>query len=181
MGWRDQKVHPAADVFPMMSDEELAELGEDIKEKGLLAPVVFWEDDDGNEFLLDGRNRLEAMDRAGVEFNLHADATYDCTDPVAYVISANIHRRHLTKQKRADLIVAAIKAGEKPRQLDEVSKGGRGRVNPVKAKAVEIAEKAANSAAGSLRSQRNPSNKSLLGSMPLGLTGCLCLEELAHV
>ena len=67
MGWRDQyKVHPAADVFPMMSDEELAELGEDIKEKGLLAPVVFWEDDDGNEFLLDGRNRLEAMDRAGV-------------------------------------------------------------------------------------------------------------------
>ena len=37
MGWRDKyKVHPAADVFPMMSDEELAELGEDIKKNGLI-------------------------------------------------------------------------------------------------------------------------------------------------
>ena len=31
-------------------------------------------------------------------------------DPAAYVISKNIHRRHLTKQKQADLIVAAIRA-----------------------------------------------------------------------
>jgi hypothetical protein len=33
--WRDTyKVHPAADVFPMMSDEKLAQLGEDIKAMG---------------------------------------------------------------------------------------------------------------------------------------------------
>jgi hypothetical protein len=39
MTWRDQyKVHPAADVFPMMSDQELAELGEDIGANGLHNP-----------------------------------------------------------------------------------------------------------------------------------------------
>ena len=37
MTWRDKyKVHPAADVFPMMSDEELEALGQDILENGLL-------------------------------------------------------------------------------------------------------------------------------------------------
>ena len=40
MSWRDQyKVHPAADVFPMMSDEELEALGDDIKKNGLRQPI----------------------------------------------------------------------------------------------------------------------------------------------
>ena len=35
MGWRDVlPVHPAADLFPMMSRDELLALGEDIKEGG---------------------------------------------------------------------------------------------------------------------------------------------------
>ena len=56
-----------------------------------------------------------------------ADATNIPTraDPVAHIISLNIHRRHLTKQQQADLIVAAIKAGEKPPQLEEVSEKAR--------------------------------------------------------
>jgi hypothetical protein len=62
-------------------------------------------------------------------------------DPVAHIIGLNIHRRHLSKQQQADLIVAAIKAGEKPRNDCEVSKGGRGKVNETKAKAVAEAKK----------------------------------------
>ena len=105
MGWRDKyKVHPAADVFPMMSDEELAKLGEDIAKHGIREHIRFLGDQ-----LLDGRNRLEAAERVG--FKVHA-GYFDhlpAVDPVAYVISANIHRRHLTKAQQADLMVAAYK------------------------------------------------------------------------
>lgn len=41
--WRDiYPVHPAADVFPMMTEEELRDLGKDIKKNGLRQPVVLW-------------------------------------------------------------------------------------------------------------------------------------------
>jgi hypothetical protein len=65
--WRDTiKVHPDADLFPMMSDGELEALGENIKENGLLYPLLVGHDENGNPCLLDGRNRLEAMERAGI-------------------------------------------------------------------------------------------------------------------
>ena len=42
MTWRDAyEVHPAADVFPMMSDEELDALAADIKANGLKVPLLF--------------------------------------------------------------------------------------------------------------------------------------------
>jgi len=67
-GWRQKyKVHPAADVFPMMSDDELANLGEDIKENGQTIPVLFWNGDGQGRVLIDGRNRLEAMERIGMD------------------------------------------------------------------------------------------------------------------
>jgi hypothetical protein len=154
MSWRETfKVHPAADAFPMMSDEELAELGADIKANGLKQPVTLWwpqeidydpyapdwDEDLGPGLLLDGRNRLAAMERAGVPFQEWQGHCEYGSDPVAFIISANIKRRHLTKQQQADLIVAAIKAGEKLDQNEPVSRGGRGKVNPVKAKAVATA------------------------------------------
>jgi hypothetical protein len=44
--WRDQyKVHPAADVFPMMSDDALAKLGEDIAVNGLREAIKFLGDE----------------------------------------------------------------------------------------------------------------------------------------
>jgi hypothetical protein len=71
--WRDRiKVHPAAELFPMMSDAELGELGKNILEHGLKQYLTLWTPetvgqflDNGrrNRFLLDGRNRLEAIER----------------------------------------------------------------------------------------------------------------------
>ena len=47
--WRDKhRVHPFADEFPMMSDEELAVLGADIMANGLKQPIVFWSSRQGN-------------------------------------------------------------------------------------------------------------------------------------
>ena len=77
--------------------------------------------------LLDGRNRLEALERAGVEPRHWHTGIYR-GDLVAYILSANIHRRHLTKAEKAEAIVRAIKAWETPPQLQAVSKGGRGKV-----------------------------------------------------
>ena len=138
--WRDN-VHPAADAFPMMLEDELAKLTEDIKANGMRFPITL--DKDGG--LLDGRNRLEALERAGLDLPSGQTQIYLGDDPVGFVISANIHRRHLTKQLQADLIVAAHKAAaeaaDKPRQLGEVSaKGGRAKVDTVKAAAVAAAK-----------------------------------------
>jgi hypothetical protein len=137
--WRDHiKVHPAADLFPMMSGEELKALSEDIKKHGLIHPIVIWSpdlDDDGNEiggrFLLDGRNRLDAAEAAGMlrfdddgqlwcrdggiddEFR-HVYATrlsggeYG-EDPYACVIPANLHRRHLDGAGKRKLIAKLLK------------------------------------------------------------------------
>jgi len=141
--WRDKyRVHPAANVFPMMEGEELAALVEDIKGNGLKTPITV--DKDG--VLLDGRNRLEALDLAGMELRPGQTQIYSGTDPVGFIISANIRRRHLSKQQQAELIWAAVRTAEpeaaKPRQVGEVSgKGGRGKVNKVKARAVEECKK----------------------------------------
>jgi hypothetical protein len=143
MGWRDKyKVHPAADVFPMMDEDELAQLGEDIKANGLREPMKLLrvgkaKPVDGiahattqDEVLIDGRNRLEAMERAGIDIKSCA-VKYEYVntrrgpfdlDVASIIISLNIHRRHLTKQQAADLIVAAIKAAEACRQVGEVPK-----------------------------------------------------------
>ena len=55
--WRDViEVHPAADLFPMMSPDELKALGEDIKKNGMTHKVVMWSPENSNDvFLLDGR------------------------------------------------------------------------------------------------------------------------------
>jgi hypothetical protein len=63
MSWRNHlKIHPACELFPPMSDEELKVLADDIRKHGMKSPVVLWHD--GNEVvLIDGRNRLDAVER----------------------------------------------------------------------------------------------------------------------
>jgi hypothetical protein len=114
-------VHPAADLFPMLGRDELLELGEDIKKNGLRCPIVIWSRDKyGTEYLLDGRNRLEAMELAGLlclsngtlalnrgdviwplereylRWDTHApDGVLDHEHPSHLVASLNIHRARL--------------------------------------------------------------------------------------
>jgi hypothetical protein len=97
------EVHPAADVWPMMADDEIDALAADIKANGLIHPLVVTPKGE----LLDGRNRFAACARAGVE---PATVVYD-GDPVAYVLSANNHRRHITKGQRAMAGVLALGNG----------------------------------------------------------------------
>src|SRR4051794_14033069 len=89
-------VHPAAAVFPMMSEDELNDLAADIEANGLLHPIVL--DHDG-QVLIDGRNRLEACYRAGVEPQFRRLNGED--DHLAFIVSANLARRNLTKGQQA--------------------------------------------------------------------------------
>jgi hypothetical protein len=86
-------VHPAAAVFPMLADDELDELAADIATHGLRQALIV---KDGQ--LIDGRNRREACQRANVEPRIEE---LNGVDPVAYILSVNINRRHLTKGQRA--------------------------------------------------------------------------------
>lgn len=72
MSWRDlMPVHPAADLFPMLDDAELVALGNDIKANGLASPIIIYSEHIGGKpVLIDGRNRLAALDRVGVHLRL---------------------------------------------------------------------------------------------------------------
>jgi hypothetical protein len=100
----DRPVHPLAALFPMMADDELAELADDIKANGLIHPIVLgeWKDERGkrHEGVIDGRNRLRACEMAEVEPTFtHLNGQ----DPRAYVVSVNLARRNLTKGQQAML------------------------------------------------------------------------------
>jgi hypothetical protein len=96
------RVHPVAELFPMMSEEELAELAADIKANGQVHPILL----DHEGAVIDGRNRLRACELAGVE-PAFARVEQPIADPVAYVVSLNVKRRNLTASQKA---IAAAEA-----------------------------------------------------------------------
>src|SRR5438552_16799639 len=103
-GGRTINVHPAADLFPLMADAELAELAADIKTHGLQSPIVLHPAGS----ILDGRNRYRACKIAGV---IDPDCeTYTGDDPLAYVVSVNLRRRHLTAEQKREVVASLLKA-----------------------------------------------------------------------
>jgi hypothetical protein len=106
--WRERlPVHPAAELFPLMSEAELEQLAEDIKENDLLVRIVLLPDGQ----LIDGRNRLDAAERAGLpifdedgNLALPSRPLKRKIDPYVYVFSVNFRRRHLTPEQRDNVI-----------------------------------------------------------------------------
>jgi ParB family chromosome partitioning protein len=102
------EIHPACALFPMMDADALEKLAEDIRAHGLRHPVILH---DGK--VLDGRNRLEACGRAGVAPDFEEWAGDG--DPVEWVVSTNLHRRHLSTSQRAMVAtrLANMRQGER--------------------------------------------------------------------
>ena len=95
------ETHPACDLFPLMSDPELSALADDIRRNGLQAPIIIHE---GR--ILDGRNRLLACLRVGAAPKF--DHWRGSGSPVRWLVSMNLHRRHLDTSQRAMIAARAL-------------------------------------------------------------------------
>lgn len=87
--------HEYANLFPMLDAPAQDALRADIQAHGVREPVIQFE---GR--ILDGRNRYMAARDLGLEFPV-AEFDGDAAEALAYVLSTNLHRRHLTESQRA--------------------------------------------------------------------------------
>lgn len=94
----EYKSHPAAELFPMMPPDQYEAFKEDIRKNGFQQEIVLYKGE-----ILDGRNRYKAAVELGMLDDLwigEMDEDYEF-DPYQWVISRNLHRRHLTEAQRA--------------------------------------------------------------------------------
>ena len=78
-GWRAfLPIHPAAELFPLMSEAELKELAADIDKHDLKELVCLYDDPELGVCVLDGRNRFDALEllkwEAGGQGGVSADS-----------------------------------------------------------------------------------------------------------
>jgi hypothetical protein len=113
--------HEAANIFPM-DDEHLNGLADDIKKNGQQIPIEIYEGK-----LLDGRRRYMACRIAGVRPSVR-NVTPE--DPVAYVLSLNLHRRHLTPSQASMCASRAKDIYEREAKERQKLSEGRGQKGP---------------------------------------------------
>jgi len=85
--------HEIADTFPLLEGKEFHSLCRDIASNGLLEPIWTYQGK-----ILDGRNRYRACVAVGVEPQFRE---YNGDNPLSFVISLNLKRRHLNESQRA--------------------------------------------------------------------------------
>lgn len=107
------EMHELCTAFPLMKNDQFMALVKDIRENGLLEPITLYKGK-----ILDGRNRYTACVNAMIE---PVFEEYDGDDPVAFVISRNLSRRHLDESQRA--MVAA--------KLANLKQGARTDLSPI--------------------------------------------------
>lgn len=104
------QLHPLCTLFPRMVGAEFEALKQDILNNGLHQPIVLHEG-----MVLDGGNRYKACLELGVEPLIEE---YEGDDIVAYVLSANLHRRHMSPGQQAAIVASA-------QDWDKAHKAGR--------------------------------------------------------
>lgn len=110
-------IHPAAELFPLIDGADFDALVLDIKTNGLIEPIILL----GNQ-IIDGRNRLRACEAAGLTPRYRE---VNGIDPTQYVVSRNLHRRHLTTAQRAAIAAELANQQHGGDRKSEVIKGSK--------------------------------------------------------
>ena len=134
------KIHPVSEIFPLMDDNEYKIFKDDIASIGLLQPICLHSD--GR--ILDGRNRYKACLELGIQPKFE---TWDGKGSlVMFVISMNLHRRHLNSSQKAVIameIEPMLAQEAKERQRLAGQKYHKGSPKPKEEKAPKVVQKIA--------------------------------------
>lgn len=93
------ELHPLCTFFPRMSDEEFNLLKDSLQTNGQTHPIYTL---DG--MILDGGNRYRALCELGIEPMI---VEYQGPNPTQFILSSNLHRRHLTQGQSAAIVSAS--------------------------------------------------------------------------
>lgn len=93
------ELHPLCTLFPRMAGAEFSALVDDIEANGLRQPIVTH-----GGMILDGGNRYRACLEAGIEPKF---VEFEGDNLVSFVLSANLHRRHMSAGQQAAIVASA--------------------------------------------------------------------------
>jgi ParB-like chromosome segregation protein Spo0J len=119
-------IHPRAAMFPLLEGEEFEQLVESIDKHGIQTPILLLHHPPGHPrhkkgeplIVVDGRNRLRAWERLANQGKVDRDYWINYVRVLSYdgdpndeayirrcILAANIHRRHLTPDQRAAIML----------------------------------------------------------------------------
>jgi hypothetical protein len=127
------EVHPAANIFPLIKGKAFDELVDDIRQNGLKEPVTFYKGE-----LLDGRNRYRACKALGIEAEACEIDEQDDFDPVKWVLSMNLHRRHLGETEREAIAAKVANLTQGGDRKSDAIKGPNGTLKTTEAAAEQL-------------------------------------------
>jgi len=120
MAIKEIQAHEYADIFPMMDGIDFDNLKKDLTDNGFdkTRPIILHEGK-----ILDGRNRFKACNELSINPFFE---NFTGKEPLKFVISTNLNRRHLTESQRACVSQDCLPYFEL--EARERQKGGQGGV-----------------------------------------------------
>jgi len=135
------KFRPEADIWPVMSDDELKALATDIDTNGQQYAISLYQD-----AILDGRNRWLAITRFCKKNTKPLLDTVNPESPIAFIISRNEKRRHLNSEQRGYCAARALPFFEAEAKK-RMAEGGKQKGAPIGAGLEKPPHRAADDAA----------------------------------
>lgn len=104
---------PFEDLLPALGDDDLKALRDDIRDRGIVVPIIV----DEHHNVIDGANRLRIAAELGIR-NLPVDIRPGLSHPEKEELAEDLnpHRRHLSREQLRDAIARRLK--RTPEQSD---------------------------------------------------------------